>query len=220
MSNWRSSDGAVVRALASHHTMWPGFESRTRRQRWVEFVVLVLSSERFFSGYSGFPLSSKSNISKFQFDLDTVDEEPPFGCATVNSHLFFIFIYFSLMFSAFNLTSRGQWWYDILCSWSYRGGCRSGFFIFLRWLQHQDQHYTENDHKHKCHDHRCDYFALFRTAKKKKKRKKKRKFSVLLQSHCTPATNPLCPRYADMESYHTSVNYDRPGECSPERDCL
>ena len=38
---------------------------------WVEFVVgSLLSSERFFSGYSGFPLSSKTNISKFQFDLD------------------------------------------------------------------------------------------------------------------------------------------------------
>jgi len=38
---------------------------------WVEFVVGSLPcSERFFSGYSGFPLSSKTYISKFQFDLD------------------------------------------------------------------------------------------------------------------------------------------------------
>jgi len=39
----------------------------------VEFVVgSLLFSERFFSGYvySGFPLSSKTNISKFQFELD------------------------------------------------------------------------------------------------------------------------------------------------------
>ena len=51
--------------------MWPGFDSRTRRQMWVEFVVGSRPcSERFFSGYSGFPLSSKTNISKFQFDLD------------------------------------------------------------------------------------------------------------------------------------------------------
>ena len=36
---------------------------------WVEFVVgSVLCSERFFSGYSGFPLSLKANISKFQLD--------------------------------------------------------------------------------------------------------------------------------------------------------
>jgi len=39
---------------------------------WVEFVVgSLLCSERFFSGFSGFPLPSKTNISKFQFDLDT-----------------------------------------------------------------------------------------------------------------------------------------------------
>ena len=36
---------------------------------WVEFVVGSRPCfERFFSGYSGFPLSSKINISKFQFD--------------------------------------------------------------------------------------------------------------------------------------------------------
>ena len=42
--------------------MWPGFESWRRRCMWVEFVVgSLLCSERFFSGYSGFPLSSKTN---------------------------------------------------------------------------------------------------------------------------------------------------------------
>ena len=51
--------------------MWPGFDSRTRRHMWVEFVVVSRPcSERFFSGYSCFPLSSKNNISNFQFDLD------------------------------------------------------------------------------------------------------------------------------------------------------
>ena len=70
--------------------MWPGFESRTRRQMWVEFVAGSRPcSERFFSRYSGFPFSSKTNISKFQFDLYTVDEKPPCGCATANSHLFY-----------------------------------------------------------------------------------------------------------------------------------
>ena len=52
--------------------MWPGFDSRTRRQTWVEFVVGSRPcSERLFSGFSGFPLSSKTNISKFQFDLES-----------------------------------------------------------------------------------------------------------------------------------------------------
>ena len=65
---WRSGESARL------PPMWPGFESRTGRQMWVEFVVGSRPcSERFFSGYFGFPLSSKTNISKFQFDLDTVD---------------------------------------------------------------------------------------------------------------------------------------------------
>ena len=52
-------------------SMCPGFDSRTL---WVEFVVgSLLCSERFFFGYSGFPLSLKcyydeNRISKFQFD--------------------------------------------------------------------------------------------------------------------------------------------------------
>ena len=42
------------------------------RHMWVEFVVGSLPcSERFFSGYSGFPVSSKTNISKFQFDQES-----------------------------------------------------------------------------------------------------------------------------------------------------
>ena len=73
--------------------MCPGFDSRTRRHMWVEFVVgSLLCSERFFSGYSGFPLSSKTNTSKFQFDLETVDEEPPRGNATANPIVIIIII--------------------------------------------------------------------------------------------------------------------------------
>ena len=75
--------------------MCPGFDSnsRTRRHMWVEFVVgSLLCSERFFSGYSGFPLSSKTNTTKFQFDLETVDEEPPRGNATANPIIIIIII--------------------------------------------------------------------------------------------------------------------------------
>ena len=42
--------------------MWPGFDSRTRRHMWAEFVGSLLCSERFFSGYSGFSPLSKTNI--------------------------------------------------------------------------------------------------------------------------------------------------------------
>ena len=54
--------------------MCPGFDSRTRRHKWAEFVGSLLCSERFFSGYSGFPLSSKTNI---WFDLIYVDLQSP-----------------------------------------------------------------------------------------------------------------------------------------------
>ena len=54
--------------------VWPGFESWRRRHMWVEFVVGSLPySERFFSGYSAFPLSLKTSTFKFQFDLERTD---------------------------------------------------------------------------------------------------------------------------------------------------
>ena len=64
---WRSGESTRL------PPMWPGFDSRTRRYMWVEFVVgSLLCCARLFSGYSGFPLSPKTNISKFQFDPDAV----------------------------------------------------------------------------------------------------------------------------------------------------
>ena len=68
----RSKGGVVVRALASHQCMWPGFKSRRRCHMWVEFVVGSLPcSKRFFSRYCGFPLSSQTNMPKFQFDQES-----------------------------------------------------------------------------------------------------------------------------------------------------
>ena len=52
--------------------LWPGFDSLSQRHMWVEFVVGSRPySERFFSRYSSFLLSSKTNISKFQLDLES-----------------------------------------------------------------------------------------------------------------------------------------------------
>ena len=65
---WRSGESTRL------SPMWPGFESWRRRHMWVEFVVGSLhSSERFFSGYSGFPLFLKTNIYEFQFDRERTD---------------------------------------------------------------------------------------------------------------------------------------------------
>jgi len=63
---WRSGESTRL------PPMGPGFDSRSRCNMWVEFVVGSRPcSERLFSGYSGFPLSSKTNTSKFQFDLQS-----------------------------------------------------------------------------------------------------------------------------------------------------
>ena len=66
----RLSRGAGMAQWWEHS---PSTDSWTRRHMWVEFVVgSLLCSERFFSGYSGFPLSSKTNT-KFQFDPECSD---------------------------------------------------------------------------------------------------------------------------------------------------
>ena len=58
-----SRDGVVVIALASH------LRGLGSSHDWVKLVVgSLLCSERFVSGFTGFPLSSKIKISKFQFD--------------------------------------------------------------------------------------------------------------------------------------------------------
>ena len=54
---------AVVTALAFHQCVPGSIPGPGRRHMWVEFVVgSLLCSERFLSGFSGFPPSSKINI--------------------------------------------------------------------------------------------------------------------------------------------------------------
>ena len=70
-----------------------GFTSLRRRHMWVEFVVgSLLCSERFFCGYSSFPVSSKSNIYKFQFDQESGRRRTTL-CTTSKS-LFVIYLLF------------------------------------------------------------------------------------------------------------------------------
>ena len=52
--------------------MWPGFESWRPHHMWVECVVGSLPCyERFFSGYSGFPRSLKTNTPQFIWNART-----------------------------------------------------------------------------------------------------------------------------------------------------
>ena len=65
-----SKGGAVVRALGSHQCgpgSNPGVEAISGLNL---LLVLSLAPSRFFSDHSGFPLSSKTNTFKLQFDLE------------------------------------------------------------------------------------------------------------------------------------------------------
>ena len=88
---------------------------------WVEFVVgSLLCSERFFSGYSSFPLSWKTNISKFQFDQESGERRTTLWMCYLQ--IIYLFIYFLTSSSPFHVivTSicgcRVCW--DNQCDWS------------------------------------------------------------------------------------------------------
>ena len=82
----KSKGGPVVRTLASHQCR---SGSNPGAGMWVEFVVGSLPCcERFFSGYSGFPLSPKTNISKFQFDQESARRR------TTPNHYLFLFLFY------------------------------------------------------------------------------------------------------------------------------
>ena len=68
MQGWRSGESTRL------PPMWPGFDSRTRRYMWVEFVVGSRPcSEGFLRVLPFSSLLTKTNISKFQVDLETVE---------------------------------------------------------------------------------------------------------------------------------------------------
>ena len=61
---------------------------------WVEFVVgSLLCSERFFSGYSGFPSPQKPTFLNSNSTKNEVDKEPLCGCVTSKSLFTYLFIY-------------------------------------------------------------------------------------------------------------------------------
>ena len=63
---WRSGESTRL------PPMWPGFESWRPHHMWVECVVGSLPCyERFFFGYSGFPLSLKTNAPQFIWNART-----------------------------------------------------------------------------------------------------------------------------------------------------
>ena len=72
-------------------------------------VGSLLCSERFFSGSSGFPLSSKTNISKFQFDVDYFQALYHEPLARVIARVFDIKFDLHLHFTMSRFTIKFSW---------------------------------------------------------------------------------------------------------------
>ena len=93
--------------------MWPSFKSRRLRQMWVEFVIGSLPCpERFFSGYYGFAFSSKTSISKFQFDQESGRRGTTLWMCYLQI-IFYLFIYF-----IYNSICRATWIFDWFSLWN------------------------------------------------------------------------------------------------------
>ena len=92
-NHYRPTVLSFMRALSSHQC-GQLVKSRRRHHMWVEFVVGSLPcSERSFSRYSGFPVSSKTTFPNSNSTRNQVDGEPLSGCATLNRYLFYLLMY-------------------------------------------------------------------------------------------------------------------------------
>ena len=102
---WRSCESA--RCLP----MWPWFISRRRCHMWVEFVVgSRLCSERFSSEYSGLPLSSKTNISKLQFDQESGRRRTTLWmCYLQIIIIYYLFIYLFIYYHLLLFSDTSEW---------------------------------------------------------------------------------------------------------------
>ena len=100
-----SRDGVRVIALASH-LRGPG-----SGHEWIKLVfVSLLCFERFFSEFSGFPLSSKINISKFQFDRMKDLPENQFRASgnswvNISNYYYYYYSLFPSFFGSFQLNT-------------------------------------------------------------------------------------------------------------------
>ena len=87
----------MVRALASHQCgpgSNPGVDAICGLSL---LLVLSLAPRVFFSGYSGFPLSSKTNISKFQFDQESGKRRTTMWMCYLQI-VIYLFIYLFILF--------------------------------------------------------------------------------------------------------------------------
>ena len=89
----------------SSHQCDPGSNPGVDTIMWVGFVVGSLPCcERFFSGNFGFPLSSKTNISKFQFDQESGRRRTTMWmCYMYLQIVIYLFIYNAVALITFNV---------------------------------------------------------------------------------------------------------------------
>ena len=100
-----------------------GLKFQCWHHMWVECVVSFLPcSKRFFSRNWGFPLSSKTNISKVQFNKEgwRVDKEPHYVDV---QPLNLLYLYLFSICAFFSCESVKQWW---ICSGGAVGGGGGG----------------------------------------------------------------------------------------------
>ena len=76
-NKWVQSSRSVERTRLP--PVWPGIHSHSNTIRGMSLLLVLYSAPRGFSlGTPGFALSSKSRISKFQFDLHSKDKSKYF----------------------------------------------------------------------------------------------------------------------------------------------
>ena len=88
----------------------------------VKFVVgSLLRSERFFSGYSGFPSPRKPTLPTSNLTSDQLEEEPLCGCATLQI-IIYLFIYLFIYLQLTKFTKMNVWVYYLYWSNKYPVG--------------------------------------------------------------------------------------------------
>ena len=107
--------GNIVVIMLQGSKRWPRGESALLPPMWPRSnpgidairglsLLLVLFSERFFSGYSGFPLSSKPTLPNSKSTRNQVGEEPLSRCATSKIVIYlFVYLYVNVQSSTVKL---------------------------------------------------------------------------------------------------------------------
>ena len=87
-----------MRVLSSRHKAWVKIQASPPYVGWICCWFSPLLRE-VFSGYSGFPLSLKTNISKFQFDLESGRRRTTLWMCYLQIiiYIYYLFIYWPTM---------------------------------------------------------------------------------------------------------------------------